>query len=228
MGLILHETDFGVGSPNEYAFSKHEVDTIDNCVSLGPGRFMSAGDLAQLVEVLIRSRPGQFAYLPPDILGISATQLAWYTPPSIRPMWFRSGDHRRKLIVPWPALLWRARPGQLSVAALDDPNRPKPDQALFHAPLMNISERGVLCPGSAVLPPSCDLEHRLAYEQCVFDTAFTHVSHEKTLKLSGAKAVDSTGHLKFWRALERRGARRFPGKALVPLNQRVTMWLSGH
>jgi PRTRC genetic system protein B len=224
--VIVHEAREGTEGNAEYVLTTHTVENTDKGVTLGAGRFVSAADMAALTEVLISAQPAQHAYLPQEIVSCSATQLAWYTEARIRPMWFRAGNDRRKVTVPWPTLLFRARPGELAVAALARSGRPKPDQPLFHAPLMNIHQDTGLCPGSARLPPACSLEHRDGYEFCIFGTAFTHVNHERTLKLAGENSVNSAEHLRFWRQLERRRIKRFPTSALVPLKRRVAQWLA--
>jgi PRTRC genetic system protein B len=222
--LIVHQMHDGNRVP-DFVLTTHEVENSTAGSTLGAGRFVTEADIAALVDVLIGMYPGRRTFLPEDVVSASPTQLAWYRSEEIRAMWFRANDARRKLIVPWPTLLFRARPGELSIVALSHSRRPTADQPLYHAPLMNIHADTRLCAGTATIPPACGLEHKPAYEFCVYGTAFSHVNHDHTLKSQGKASVGDSEHFKFWRQLERRQARRFPRAALVPLKQSVGEWL---
>jgi PRTRC genetic system protein B len=127
------------------------------------------------------------------------------------------------LDVPWPRLLLIATAsGRLGMAALRGVGRPRPASRVYHAPLMNVWEGGLVCTGSADLPGGCGLADRAAWEAVVTETAFSHVNQPKTLRLDGAGEVTTPAHLKFWKALSKDGkADEFPHDRLMPMGLTV-------
>jgi PRTRC genetic system protein B len=223
--LIVHESHRAQDSRRDFAFTTHAIQHTERGVQIGAGRLLSLEDQQALLNILLGSLSGESGYLPPEVLCHSPAQLAWYVPGRMRPMWFRDGTHTRRFKVPWPTLVFRVREGRLALAALSAARRPKAQDRIFHAPLMNVFEDTHLCVGNTKLPKGWTLADRLGYEKTVFDTAFTHVNHEHTLKRPKQAPVTTAEHLRFWRELAREGARGFPARALTPLTERLGPWL---
>lgn len=175
--------------------TRHAVDDG----KLGMGKVISLKSLAdQLGEV----GPGAEPAILPDSVFIHTTRLfGWTTPTRKHPMWFNVGGKRRGCNVVWPNMLWLADTKQrlLRVFAIGKGGRPGYESPVYHAPLMNIDSWGRLCEGSAHLPRKMTVEKLAEIEACVFDSYFTHVNHEKTLRC----ATDNRGHIRFWRTKER-------------------------
>jgi PRTRC genetic system protein B len=124
-------------------------------------------------------------------------------------------------------LIFRARERELSLAAVPGLGRPPAEEALYHAPLMNVYASTTLCPGTAVLPRSHTLADRAAFEAAVFDTGFTHVNQPQTLYQPDSAEVTTAQHERFWTQLARSGTPEFPSGALVRLHRNLSDWLEG-
>jgi PRTRC genetic system protein B len=225
--LIVHESRLFDHAQPDFAFTTHAIEQSDSGVRLGAGRLLALEDQQALLNILLGALSAESAFLPPEILSHSPAQLAWYVPGTVRPMWFRDARQTRRLPVPWPTLVFRVREERLSLAALGRSRRPNAEDPLFHAPLMNVFDNTELCAGNAKLPRGWSLAHRSAYERAVFDTAFTHVNHRRTLRAAKGGPITTAEHLRFWRELSGGPRRRFPSAALVTLNQSLGKWLSG-
>lgn len=223
--LIVFEDEAQVHGGARYAFTTHDLAHTPTGVQIGAGRLLGLEDQQALLDILLGSLAAEAGYLPPEVIAHSGSQLAWVVPGRVRPMWFRLGADTRRLEVPWPHLLLRAERHGFALAALKRPGRPAADTPLYHAPLMNVHAHTALCSGNAPLPQGWSLAHRAAYEAVLFDTSFSHVNHDHTLRLAGAREVSTAQHFRFWRDLARRRAMRFPTRALVPLEHTVADWL---
>jgi PRTRC genetic system protein B len=223
--LIVHES-VDHRHNKEWILTTHGIEHTDTGAVLGAGRLLAPQDEEGLLDVLanaVASRDRGF--IPPEVIACSASQLVWYVPSRIAPMWFRIGPEPVRCRVPWPPLLFRVSRGQLAVVALRANRRPDADTVLYHAPLMNVHANTALCSGSARLPTTWRLSDRPAYEAAVYATNFSHVNHEHTLRLGSGKEVDSAAHLKFWQTLARKNATAFPTRALVALGETVAEFL---
>jgi PRTRC genetic system protein B len=226
LALIVHEGRDDTGHMKEYALTSHEITQTPGGIEVGPGRVLGARDHQTLLNVLLDTLHTDNEFLPPDVLSHSSGQLAWYVPGELRRMWLRDAQRTRGIKVPWPTLLFRARQGTLSLAALGSARRPRETDPLYHAPLMNVHASTRLCSGTAVLPRGNLLADRAGFETAVYETAFTHVNHEHTLRQPKNAEVSTAQHVRFWTQLARTGARRFPTRALVPLHLTVSQWLT--
>lgn len=223
--LIVHEgRQVGYGQ-RDFAFTTHEVEHSDSGVQLGAGRLLSLEDQQNLLQILLGALSKENGFLSNEVLSHSPAQIAWYVPGRRRPMWFRDGARTQRFNVPWPTLVFRVREGRLALVALSRAKRPKAQDPVFHAPLMNVFVNTELCVGSATAPQGWSLAQRGGYEKLVFDTAFAHVNHEHTLRILGGVSVATAEHLRFWRQLAREARPRFPTRALVPLPQCLGVWL---
>ena len=223
--LVYEHRDRVVGNA-QYILASHLLHQDRRSTRVGSGRLLGASERQRLLDVLSNTSQSSNHYLEPEILSHSTTQIAWYMPGAVRKMWFRVGNSVQSVRVPWPTLVFCARPRTLSIAALNTPARPRADAKLFHAPLMNVHANTQLCTGSSPLPEACSLSARNEYEAIVFDTNFSHVNHDRTLKLNDPKAVDTKHHLKFWREAHAAKLQVFPTKSLVALNLTLARWLA--
>jgi PRTRC genetic system protein B len=94
---------------------------------------------------------------PDGVLACADETTVWWTPATVRPMFFRSTDDDSGEIsgrrFPQPALVWRVRGHDLSVRALARNQRPEADSKLCVAPYFNTDgEDGSVCQGSMRSP----------------------------------------------------------------------------
>jgi PRTRC genetic system protein B len=160
---------------------------------------VSAIDLAQALTVELSST--EIAFNPDTLLQNTHDSLVWYSKAQAGPMHFIQNGGHRSLKVQWPALLWKVnkRSKSVYIAAIAN-RRPTLQSKLYHAPLMNIDGRGMLCLGNAELPEVTQQQVSTSLlkeiESCVRDTNFTHTNHSLTLK-GGASC---RSQYKFWKA----------------------------
>lgn len=224
--LIVYKDEFDSEGEPTHAFTAHPVTATARGDRIGPGRLLGAQDLQLLLDALLGSSACESGFLPADVICHSSTQIAWYVPGRVRPMWFRMNKQHLRLNVPWPTLLFRVKHGRLSLAALTHESRPSAETDLYHAPLMNVHQNTILCPGTAHLPQSWSLSQRSGYESAVFETNFTQTNHTRTLALGKKVGISDAQHLRFWRDLDTRAAKCFPTNVLVPLQKTVSDWLT--
>lgn len=202
--------------------TRHTLELGAEGPRIGAGAALSAADAAALGE-LLNGRDGlAHSVLPADVLAISRDRLTWIMRATVRPMWFRFANRvPKRLDVPWPRLVLTATAGGLHLAAIKTRRRPTANTPLYHAPLMNVGADGALCLGNARMPDDVGLTSRTALAALVYDTAFSHVNHHRTLRVEDD--VTSHRHFQFWRSLD--GAARFPPGALRPMGIRLGTFL---
>jgi len=139
--------------------------------------------------------------LPETVFVSNRRMFAWTSPSRYAPMWFSINGRQWANRVWWPNLVWIASKEQrrLKVFAVGRSSRPTLETILYHAPLMNIGDDGDLCEGSAKLPRRLDESRIGDIEACIYDSNFTHVNHEHTIK--GCRG--NRGHVAFWRQKEK-------------------------
>ncbi len=224
--LLVHEIRNGIGQ-GDYFMTAHRIEATATGPVIAEGRLLTPQDHRALLSALLgANRSHEGGFLPAEIIAHSASQLAWFVPGGVRPMWFRTGTTTLSANVPWPSLILCARQNRLALVAVPTVQRPKSSTRLFHAPLMNVHASTDLCEGSATYPATWTLTDRAEYESVLFETAFSHVNHDHTLRITASKTVSNAQHLRFWQELERSGAGRFPRTALVPLKRTLEQWLS--
>jgi PRTRC genetic system protein B len=194
----------------------HDVAKFDDGQppTILPGRCLTRESLVAILGGL-SGGPQAHEILPASVISSDALRLAWWVPSARRPIFFNTGDKEFNRDVDgknvrYPALLFVAKPGVLSVFALAKDERPGEKTKLFRAPFLNLYEAGNMCSGDTRLPgvvQSCDIP---AWERSFFETRFTHSNlHGRELtKFKG-------GHNALWRAMVE--AESFPGKALLPI-----------
>jgi len=188
------------------------------------GRPMSLEDVNDLLEALAGRSPKK-EIMPEHVLFKDAGDTLWWHPQQQRPMWFLRGRRRVKHVVPWPALVFHVRGQTLRVVALNNNERPSDRSRIYHAPLMNIYADDRLCMGN-ISPPGSGIGAINAWESAIYDTVFTHVNHDLTLKFRRPPANGNLAHYRFWSKLERDNIAQFPVKRLVPHRQSLLEWFN--
>lgn len=191
--VVFHEDS---DTNNIVCATQHQVNS-NNTLSLG--RVVSAPHISKAFSELNTGFSKQiFSCIPETVLYDSSERLVWYKRRFIGDMWFRVGSKPQRFTVEWPCLLFIVEKAQrqLRVFALPSNARPSANTRLYHAPLMNINGQGVLCQGTATLPSQITIETITQCENTIFDSQFTHVNHEFTLR----KETSNKKHLAFWKS----------------------------
>ncbi|HRQ66654.1 MAG TPA: hypothetical protein PKZ76_17600 [Xanthomonadaceae bacterium] len=186
LAYVLYEQNGGVCAATRHAVVKGRLQ-LGRVIDLD----MLASDLAS------RERAATVELLPESVVVATPSMLAWTSPQRLADMWFRVTGRHTSYRVWWPRLLWLAdrRGHGLRVFALASGRRPQMATRLYHAPLMNINHAGHLCEGTARLPATVNIAAMPEIEACVFESCFTHINHNATLR-GGA---DNKQHVAYWR-----------------------------
>jgi PRTRC genetic system protein B len=167
---------------NNGAISRHTIHGRDNNFQMGSGHVLSKQGLTRLLNA---KRKAVEENLPLEILPTrlvlkTSKIMVWIKDPCQHDMWI---SKRKYAAVPWPRLLFIATENGLKVFSIKKTrNSINMDTKLYHAPLMNIYDHGGLCFGSATHPGDLTLNTISAFEDAVFNSVFTHVNHDKTLR----------------------------------------------
>lgn len=218
--IIIYEPSHGQSyqTPAEETASSfatiHDI-TNDNNPQLQPGELLTS---TGLTDALHKLNQAALSFLTPNVLASSNSDLIWYSHAQHRRLFFQTTDEYLNttvngLNIPMPAMLWHAKPRNLSVYALDTNERPTLDTPLHHTPLFNTYETGLVCLGNTVLPGTLNPDDTLEYERGFFASAFTHANQMRLYQnYSG-----TIGQL--LKSLEDQD--EYPTKHLVPMNKTV-------
>lgn len=219
--ILFHSTGIETNGYREaFIASLHDfMEDGHGEMMVGAGKLLLKEDVEAILRQILALDRKSVSLLPPNVVSVSATHIAWTIPAQIRPMLFNiAGMPFKSLSVPWPRLLVVANnQGKLAVAALKGRGRLSAKTKVFNAPLMNIGRHGDVCTGSAQLPADVKADDIKQWESVLFDTAFSHVNNQATLKLDKKDGVDTKTHFKFWASLARRKEGAFPSTHLVPM-----------
>lgn len=131
--------------------------------------------------------------------------IALWLPPSIRTLTFAGSKRPVALRVPLPGLVFAGEGTEYRIfAALERPTRP--GDLLYHAPLPNVYDSGIICQGSVPFP-RCTPETMPAAVQAFFESDFS-------LHLTEGRVQYRGPLLSFLRSL--RGKKNFPNERLLP------------
>src|ERR1039458_10035070 len=151
--LLVYSSDRTGGRSDGMSFvTKHSVKVDGKGVpSLLPGSPIGEADIFALIEQIRGAVPSEF--LPENVLMRTQETIVWWTPSTIRPMFYvkDKGVELTQLSgnrFPQPALVFRARPGSLDIRALAANERPTPETPMFLAPYWNVSNNGSVCLGT--------------------------------------------------------------------------------
>jgi PRTRC genetic system protein B len=182
----------------------------DGSPLLGAGQLLSTASLRELARQLGTGCPAEV--LPDYVVARTPDLLAWWTPPAVRPMFFRSASELEGISgkrFPHPALLFVVRGNVLHVRALSASRRPGPDSKLAAAPYWNVGGDGSVCAGTMRTPKSLTVASIAAWQQAFFQSEFTHPGG------GGRLTKRRGGTTALWKSLA--GKERFPLSTLVEL-----------
>lgn len=137
---------------------------------------------------------------PHNIIAENEHYLLWLSKSRLQTMWFRIGAKQYSPMVHWTPLLFivNKKTNRLNVFAVESDVHPTKDTIIYHAPLMNIGCNGDVCQGSARLPAALGYATIPEIEATIYESNFTHVNHQQTVKVQGKPSICSNEHLKFW------------------------------
>jgi len=177
---------------------------------LGAGQLLSTASLRELAWQLGTGCPVEF--LPDEVVARTPDLLAWWTPATVQPMFFRAGSELEGVSgkrFPHPALLFVVRSNVLYVRAPFAGRRPGPDSKLAAAPYWNIDSDGAVCAGNMRTPKSLSVASMAAWQQAFFQSEFTHPGG------GGRLTKRRGGTTALWKSLA--GRERFPISTLIEL-----------
>lgn len=197
----------------------HEVrrNGAEGAPFLGEAQELTTDFVHHLAEGLGTSVPIEI--FPENVLARTAEIMAWWTPASVRTMFFAPHDrdahelNGQRFIQ--PPLVWKVNGRDLWVRALRENRRPVAGTPLMIAPYWNVDgETGWTCQGSMRSPDDSSVNAIPSWERGFFQSEFTH--HTGTKRLT----THPDGFLGLWRSLA--GVRRkFPVKYLAPVQERL-------
>lgn len=193
----------------------HEVQRIHSAEArLGPATALTS-DFVRSLAAGLNARCG-VEILPEQVLARTDEITVWWTPATVRPMFFRSSDDELSELagkrLPQPALVWRVQGRDLFVRALAVNTRPDANSNLYVAPYFNTDgEDGSVCQGSMRSPDEAGVGAIPIWQQAFFLSEFTHQTGIRKL------TSHPGGFHGLWRSLA--GKSRFPVKLLVPANE---------
>ncbi len=206
------------GEPGEQAFVTHHpvLYRKNEPPGIGPGSALRQESLHSLMDALQETLP--FEFLPANVLARTNRLVAWWTPPSVRAMFYPKGEGKEMATLsgmrfPQPGLIFRTEGRSLSVRAVAGEERPTPETALFRAPYWNVGDRGAVCLGSANVPRDLAVSSIPLWERGFFESEFTHPNGAKRL------TAHPSGFVGLWKELA--GAPRFPREYLADAEQTV-------
>jgi len=220
---------YGESSYNGYPYrhpfvTLHDVIHQEDEVRLGAAQLLTPDVLCALVADLGQSLPVEI--LPECTLARTADMVVWWSPASIRTMFFsdRGGDKALRGLsgkqYPHPPLLFKASGSNLWIRALAENRRPEAKTKVCMAPYWNCYDNAVVCTGTMRIPQQKSVAAIREWEQSFFRSAFSHAAGvtKHTLYLGGVLAL--------WRSLQ--GKKQFPAKYLVPLDQTLEQFVTSN
>ena len=206
--VLLYRNEHG----NRVMATVHGVAQTDTngAPALGAGQLLSTAALRELTKQL--GAGSQAEYLPENVIARTPELVAWWTPASVRPMFFRDGSELADVSgkpFPHPALLFAVRNGVLSIRALAESKRPAADTKLAAAPYWNIDSDGKVCAGTMRVPKSVSVNSIPAWQEAFFQSEFTHPGG------AGRLTKRKGGTTALWKSLA--GNSLFPRSALIEM-----------
>jgi PRTRC genetic system protein B len=165
--VLLYRNDHG----NRVMATVHGVAQADTggAPALGAGQLLSTAALRELTKQLGTSM--QAEYLPDNVVARTPEFIAWWTPASVRPMFFRQGSEMADVsgkLFPHPALLLAVCNSVLFVRAFPENKRPVAATKLAAAPYWNTDNEGKVCAGTMRIPNSVSVASIPMWQQRSF------------------------------------------------------------
>jgi PRTRC genetic system protein B len=145
---------------------------------LDAGQSLTVDFLTQLAKALGRATHCEI--LPPNVLASTPDILVWWTRRQKRVMFYSGSSDGWTLsgkVFPQPPLVFKVCGSELSVRALAEDRRPRPETMLMVAPYWNCDRHsGRVCQGSMRVPGNLCLAARKEWENAFFESEFTHAA----------------------------------------------------
>lgn len=181
------------------------------------GQLMSHDGITSVLKDMVDiKQKSALQILPDNVIAQSEDSLVWHVPGNVRAILFKRGNKPKKITVPYPSLIFKVIDNTLSVVASKYKRKPKADDVLFHAPLMNIYSESRVCVGTANCPENSEIESMAGWESVIFDTIFTHTNHNNTLRQKGNAPTSTKELCNFWKSIK--DNKRFPNNRLNSLS----------
>ena len=195
----------------------HEVriDGNHGAPYLGEAQEVTTAFVNHLAQGLGTALPTEI--LPGHLLVRSADIMAWWTPATMRSMFFGAHDPAAQRLsgqrFAQPPLLWKVNGRELFVRALQKGRRPIAATPLMIAPYWNVDgDTGCVCQGSMRSPDDMSVDAIGQWEKAFFQSEFTHHTGSRRL------TKHPGGFLGLWGLMADR-KQRFPVKYLVGANE---------
>ena len=195
----------------------HEVrrDTTGGAPFLGEAQELTTEFVHHLAEGLETAVPMEI--LPENVLARTAETIAWWTPLTVRTMFFAAHDPAAYKLngrrFSQPPLVWKVNGKDLWVRALPESRRPVAATQLMIAPYWNVDgESAWICQGSMHSPDDMGVRSIPLWEQAFYQSEFTH--HTGTRRLT----IHPGGFIGLWSSLAG-GRRKFPVEHLTPAKE---------
>lgn len=200
------------------------VSHVDGVPMLQAGRPITEADILMMLKS-IGGASSLTHWVDASILASGGGRLIWYTPPQLRPLFFKTTGHVKPAInaqgvMALPGLVWLAWGDDLYVYATICKDRPAQDEQLYQAPLFNVWGRGKVCWGNTAPPTGEQLGNPKAWEARLFGSAFTHPNFTQKDRLMKGDPVA------YWAAQVRKPNKTFPVHRLVPVDLKLSDLLS--
>jgi PRTRC genetic system protein B len=220
--LVYRRDRSSIREGPESFVTKHPVNVnSDGSPSLGPGAPIGKGDVSQLIQEVRGVIPVEF--LPENVLVRTQESVVWWTPASIRPMFYakEKGVELEQLSgkkFPQPALIFRAQAGHLDIRAIAQDERPTPATRLYRAPYWNVSDLGDVCLGSTRVPREATVDSLPRWEHAFFESEFTHSNASSKL------TAHPGGFVGLWKSLI--GKKKFPAEHLADAKETLAKFIN--
>ena len=202
----------------------HEVrrDATGGAPFLGEAQELTTEFVHHLAQGLGTAIPNEI--LPENVLARTAETIAWWTPATVRTMFFAAHDPEAHKLngkrFSQPPLVWKVNGRDLWVRALPENRRPVASTQLMIAPYWNVDgETGWTCQGSMRSPDDIGVSAIPLWEQAFYQSEFTH--HTGTRRLT----THPRGFLGLWSSLAG-GRRKFPVKYLTPAKETLQEFIT--
>lgn len=196
---------------NAPSYCTHHRAIIDSeGARLGEGVPLSINALEELSRSL-----GQRVISPllhERVLAWGHDQLVWWLPSADRPIFFNTDDaflKARSGVVSYPSLIFKKSNRNLVVGAVKGKSRPCSGDRVYHAPFLNISEKGEICWGTANLQNTSDGNPE-PWEAVFVESRFTHSNFRNR------RQIEHPGNIyKFWSDMLDGAFKTFPESLLI-------------